>query len=144
MNYSDILKYLQGLLTNKQTMQGQEYQSNLGLQQQELGQQNQQFQGTLGLQTQAEKDAAAQALAAQALAQQQFNLQKQSTVIPGSATWFAMQNYLNNPKPTTQQPTPGVTDGGMLRIPGAAGWTSVPSNIPSQDVQDFAGAFNAY
>lgn len=41
-----MLNYLQGLLSNKQGMQGSEFGQNLGLQQQELGQQQSQFDTT--------------------------------------------------------------------------------------------------
>ena len=46
MDFSNMLSYLQNLLGNKQTQQNQEFGSNLGLQQQELGQQQQQFDTT--------------------------------------------------------------------------------------------------
>lgn len=63
-SYNDMLTFLQGLLANRQNMQGQQWQQGLGFGQQELAQQNTQFGQTLAEQTAAR-------LAAQNLAEEQ-------------------------------------------------------------------------
>jgi hypothetical protein len=125
MDFSSILSYLQNLLGTKQSQNASQYASNLDLQNRSLAQSGQEYNANLAQQTQAEKDANAQAQAQQAYqntgqsqqntlqtnqqaaditaqqaqtalqqAAQQFS--QNNTVTPGSATWYAMQNVLNN------------------------------------------------
>lgn len=71
--YNDMLSFLQGLLSNRQAMQGSQWQQGLGFGQQQLAQQNTQFGQTLAEQTAAR-------LAAQRLAEarQQQEAQQQA------------------------------------------------------------------
>lgn len=62
-NFNDMLSFLQGLLSNRQAMQGSQWQQGLGFGQQQLAQQNTQFGQTLAEQTAAR-------LAAQRLAEE--------------------------------------------------------------------------
>lgn len=63
-SFNDMLSFLQGLLSNRQQMQGSQFQQGLGFGQQQLAQQNSQFGQTLAEQTAAR-------LAAERLAQEQ-------------------------------------------------------------------------
>ena len=64
MDFSNMLQYLQGLLTNKQSTQASQFGQGLGFQQQQLGQQGSEFSQSLAAQI-------AQQQAAQKLAQQE-------------------------------------------------------------------------
>jgi len=137
MDFSNMLGYLAQLLTGKQSLAGDEFNKNLGLQQQLVNQRGTQFDASLAAQQKAQEEANALAQAqlgqqgtefnsnislqkqiqdqANALAQQaqQFNerYQTQNTVTPGSALWFQMQNYL--------KPLPGAT--------GSSGYSGIPN-----------------
>lgn len=96
MNYNDMLSFLQGLLSNRQAMQGQQWQQGLGFGQQQLAQQNTQFGQTLAEQTAARL--AAQRLAEarqQQEAQQQAFMQgeeRRQTSFPYLATLSMLQD----------------------------------------------------
>lgn len=112
MDFNNILSYLQNLLSNKQTMQGQQYGSNLDLQKQVLGQQGNEFTQQLNQQgsqfTQSEQDKMKQfedQLALENLKQNQsndlatkeFGLQSNNQ---GFQNTLAMQKFLESLNPS--------------------------------------------
>lgn len=121
MDFSNMLGYLAQLLTGKQSLAGDEFNKNLGLQQQLVNQRGTQFDANLAAQQKAQEEANALAQAqlgqqgtefssnlalqkqiqdqANALAEQaqKFNqgYQNRMSVTPGSALWFQMQQLLS-------------------------------------------------
>lgn len=142
MDFSNMLGYLATLLNNKSSLAGDEFNKNLGLQQQLVNQRGTQFDANLALQQKAQDEANALAQSqlgqqgsefssnlalqkqiqdqANALAQQaqQFNerYQTQNTVVPGSALWFQMQNFM---RPSTATGTSGNGYSGIPNAPFA-------------------------
>lgn len=118
MDFSNILQYLQGLLTNKQGMQTSEFGQNLGLQNRQLDQSQNQFQQGLDFQKDQfgqtlgfDKDRFAKEFGLNSTIQtgnQQLAREKQANdislsnrmnVTPGSAQWHQIQQAEANSNP---------------------------------------------
>ena len=122
MDFAKMLEYLQTLLTNKQGMQGSQFNSNLGLQHDVLNQRDKQFQEQLALQR-------AQQEYAQRSGDRQFGLQDRMNVTPGSSQWTIMQmlqgmlskpNTIPNRMSDNQQPSASPNRAWIT--PAGTGW----------------------
>jgi hypothetical protein len=142
MDFGSMLTYLQGLLSNKQGQQNQEYQSNLGLQNQVLGQQGSEFNAQLGqqgsefnanlaLQTLAQNQANDLANKQFGLAQQGQNFGEAQTTKETSLPFMQLQAMLNPAYLTSAQNDPVIKDlvGGISPLAPVTARLAASSNF---------------